>query len=204
MQSKSSKGANTASAHVLEAQRLRARQQVVAKIDSDLHSIDELVFVIATQASGEDSFETQAQNRRIVSRVSNDNKSRLSTLRTAISNDDVGNVTVEDITIAALLATANKHIAPKTSQVQQLSTIDEIHYTIDLKVQELKSAEEIDMTSLEFLQSAKQIMISERYNFLDLTVIRDSLASWMDQADILQALLLKGPQASDSSIAPTL
>ena len=204
MQSKNSKGANTASAHVLEAQRLRARQQVVAKIDSDLHSIDELVFAIATQAAGENSFEAQAQNRRIVSRVSNDNKSRLNTLRTAISNDDVSKVTVEDIIVASLLATANKHIAPKTSQVTQLSTIDEIHYAIDLKILELKEAAEIDITSLGFLQSAKQIMISDEYNFLDLTVIRNSLSNWMDQADILQALLLEGPQVSDSPAGPSL
>lgn len=204
MQSKNSKGANTASAHVLEAQRLRARQQVVAKIDSDLHSIDELVFVIATQAAGENSFDAQAQNRRIVSRVSNDNKSRLNTLRTAISKGDVSNITVEDITIASLLATANKHITPKTSQVTQLSTIDEIHYAIDLKVQELTSADEIDFTSLEFLQSAKEIMISDGFNYLDITVIRDSLSNWMDQADILEALLLEGSQASSPTTGPTL
>ena len=96
MQSKNSKGANTASAHVLEAQRRRVQEKVVSKLLADCKAMTDLFNVLSKQLEGVSGIDAEAASRRVVSKISNDNKERFVRIRTAIQEGEFYDITVED------------------------------------------------------------------------------------------------------------
>lgn len=189
MQSKGNSGANIASPTVLEAQRRRVQEKVVSKLLADCKAMNDLFNVLSKQLEGVSGVDAEAAGRRVVSKISNDNKERFVRIRTAIQEGEFYDITVEDLSIAALTIAANKGLTPKSSQVNQLNTVKGLKTAIAAKLFEFEDEFDDNKQAIIFLYNSREIMQRKELTKEDLEILGKQIDAWTELAEELQAEL---------------
>ena len=181
MAHKHSNGAGTASQRVLDRQTQLQNERYVKDLYTELESITEIAKVIGEQLEGEISPEIHNQHRRIISQVTHREKARLQKIRSAIKTADFSNVTVKDLTLAALIAYANKGLAPKSSQVAQLSSTEELVSAIKKKSGTFNKKNVDEMSSANILGHAENILDPDHISLHSLAAIQNAIQLWINE-----------------------